>query len=331
MPATARLFLNLVEWDDDVDTRKCLREIARHIGEIDPAVRARVVSHHKLSQLALVPQWFRPALSLALHHVANRKFLPGTFLTGAFLSKEDEFRRLENAGVPIPRWEIIRPETRLDPASWGPYVVEKPAMGVRGANVRIRKTSRVRYVAPSDYPASHYGRSGPMIAQEFIYTGAWPESYRVITLFGETLVCYRQTSIGHGAALSSRWDFGSVGGINIVSNTKDMKAELVADPEVIALAESAHRAAFPGHPTLGFDIIRDVETKRLYVLEAHPQGSWLFSGDVGRQMQHDNAIDFISQFNAMKKAAEIIAKHAPRLASIATPFARPERDRAGQP
>ncbi|TAK49686.1 MAG: hypothetical protein EPO23_00145 [Xanthobacteraceae bacterium] len=321
-----RLFLNLVEWDDDVDTRKCLREIARYIRAINPNFHARAVPHHKLPQLALINQWFMPTLSLSLYHVAKRKFLPGTFLTGAFLSKQEEYQRLERAGVPVPKWQIIQPKTSLDPLSWGPYVVEKPTLGVRGANVRIRKTSRVKYVPPSEYPASHYGRSGPMIAQMFIYTGMWPTSYRVVTLFGETLLCYRQTSTGHGAALPTRWGFKALGGINIVSNTKDMKAELVADPDVIALAESVHRKVFPGHPTLGFDIIRDAQTKQLYVLETHPQGSWLFSGDVGRQMQHDNAVDFASQFKAMEKAAAIIAKHAPRLASIASPFFRRKLD-----
>jgi hypothetical protein len=257
--------------------------------------------------------------------VTGRKLLPGTFITGYFLPKHVEYRRLEAAAIPVPAWTLIEPDTRLNPATWGPYVVEKPSLGVRGANVRIRKTGRIAYVEPSSYPVGHYGRDGPMLAQKFVYTGPWPTSFRVITLFGEALLCYRQTSAGHGYPLSGRWRFRDTGGINIVSNTKDMKAELAGDADVIALAERAHRAAFPECPVLGFDIVRDFETGELFVLESHTQGSWLFSGDIGRQIQADNRIDFAGQFGAFEKAAGILARVAPRLAARSTPFLQQHR------
>ena len=113
-----------------------------------------------------------------------------------------------------------------------------------------------------------------------IYTGEWPTSFRVVTLFGEILLCYRQTS-SRGLPLTGRWDFRDTGGINITSNTKDMEAELVNDPAVTALAERSHREAFPDIPVLAFDIVRDHETGSLYVLECHAVGTWMFSGDAG--------------------------------------------------
>jgi hypothetical protein len=320
--------LNLVVWDGDPETAAGLRRIAGHIAKIDGGVRARVVPHHKFNQLALIPQWFRPSLSLSLYHVPDRKLLPGRFVTGYFLPKHEEYRRLEAAAIPVPAWTAIEPETRLDPATWGPYVVEKPALGVRGANVRIRKTGRVAYADPRSYPVGHFGRDGPMLAQKFVYTGPWPRSFRVITLFGEVLLCYRQTSTAHGQPLLGRSRFRDTGGINIVSNTKDMKAELADDADIIALAERAHRIAFPECPVLGFDIVRDVETGEVFVLESHTQGSWLFSGDVGRKMQADNHIDFAGQFGAFEKAAGVLARAARRLAARSMPL--PLRRRTGR-
>lgn len=312
--------LVLVAWDGRPKTWSDLRRIAELMPSIDPGVRATVVAHHKRSQLRLLPLWFRPTLSLAMIAQLGRKLLPGRFMTGLWMGKHGEYRRLDAAGIPVPEWTEIRPDMRLDPALWGPYVVVKPAIGRVGAFVRIRKTDGVRYRPPESFPADHYGRAGPMLAQRFIYTGEWPTSYRVVTLFGEVLLCYRQVSIGHGKPLASRWGFVAFGGTSIVSNTKDMKVELVEDAAVIALAERAHREAFGDLALLAFDIVRDSDTGNLFVLECHAHGTaWTFSSGAGRSIQAANGIDFESQFDAIPKAARILAQATRRLALVSPP------------
>ncbi len=317
-PGTSNLVL--VVWHDDPHVWSDLRRIAARVTQIDPGVRAFVVTHHKLDQLKLLPLWFQPTLSLLIPSMPERKLLPGRFMTGVRLHKIGEYARLDAAGIPVPKWTIIAPDIRLDPAVWGPYVVEKPSAGRVGANVRVRKTGRVRYAPPEFFSLGHYGRQGPMLAQRFIYTGHWPISYRVITLFGDTLLCYRQKSISHGYPLTGRWNFRETGGINIVSNTKDMIVNLVKDEEVIALAERAHRVAFQDVPVLAFDIIRDVETGELFVLECHAKGTWLFSADVGLSMQAANNVDFESQFDLIEKSARILARETRRRAAISWPL-----------
>jgi hypothetical protein len=99
-----------------------------------------------------------------------------------------------------------------------------------------------------------------------------------------------------------------------VSNTKEMTVELIKDDEVIALAERAHREAFPDFPVLSFDIIRDYETGALYVLECHAGGGWMFSSDIGLGIQARNAVDFNAQFDVFERAAAILAREAPRRA-----------------
>lgn len=317
-PGTSNLVL--VVWHDDPYVWSDLRQIAARVPQIDPSVRAFVVTHHKLAQLKLLPLWFQPTLSLLIPFMPKRKLLPGRFMTGVRLHKTGEYARLDAAGIPVPKWTVIAPDTRLDPAVWGPYVVEKPSAGRVGANVRVRKTGRVRYTPPEIFPSDHYGRQGPMLAQRFIYTGHWPVSYRVVTLFGDTLLCYRQKSISHGHPLTGRWNFQETGGINIVSNTKDMIINFVKDKEVIALAERAHRAAFQDFPVLAFDIIRDLETGELFVLECHAHGTWIFSAEVGLDIQANNHVDFESQFDLIEKSAQILARETRRRAAISWPL-----------
>lgn len=317
--ATRAVNLVLLAWDDHQGTQSRLARIAAGVMQFDPSIRAFVVANHRRHQLALLRRWFEPTLSVSLF-CATRKLLPGRFLTGTFLPKHLESARLDAAGIPVPQWCVITPGASFDPTTWGPYVVEKPSVGVRGAHVRVRKTARVRYVAPDARPPDHLSREGPMLIQRFVYTGPWPTSYRAVTLFGEVLLCYRQTSKGHGQPLRGRWAFRDTGGINIASNTRDMVIELANDDDVIALAERAHRQVFPHCPLLGLDIVRDAETGDLSVLECHTQGTWPFGSESGISLEASNNVDFESQFDAMGKAACILARETRRRAMVAAPW-----------
>lgn len=313
--------LVLVDWSDEPLIRTDLARIATRVSDVDRGIRAVVVRDRVCDQLKLMSMWLQPTLSVSMAYLGRRKLLPGRFLSGLLLYKPGEYRRMDQAGIPVPKWTIIAPDTQLDPAIWGPYVVEKPATGRIGAFVRVRRTTRVRYAPPESLPADHYGRQGAMLAQRFIYTGPWPTSYRVVTLFGQVLLCYRQvTKRGH--PLIGRWEF-KTGGISIVSNTKDMTIELMQDAEVIALAERAHREAFTDFPLLAFDIVRDAETGELFVLECHSgKGIWMFSLPRGIGIQAANKVNFESQFGATDKAAKILATQVRQSAASYVPFRR---------
>lgn len=309
-----RCGLVLVAWEDRAGTWADLRRVAREVAALAPQIDARVVGHHRGEQLRLLPLWLRPTLALSLIDKPSAKLLPGRFMVGRRLGKIGEYRRLDAAGMPVPRWTVIEPDTRLDPGEWGPYVVEKPSMGRLGAFVRIRRTGRVRYVPPATLPEGHYGRLGPMLAQTFVYTGEWPTSYRVVTLLGETLVCYRQVTQGRGTALVDRAQFRDSGGMSIVSNTTAMQVELAADSDVMALAERAHRTAFADIPILNLDIVRDAQTGALWILEVHAHGGWPFSSAMGLATQQQNGVNFESQFDGLSKAARVLVTQVPRLA-----------------
>ena len=298
-----------------------LEQIARYVEEIDPRINAVVLGEgfgHRLLHSYL---WLRPTLSVAMKRRGSPRLLPGRLLTSKPLMKSGEYRRLTEAGLPVPRWASITPDTVLDPSVWGPYVIEKPNYGALGAYVRIKRTSRVKYKHPGQLEAAHYGRRGGMLIQEFIYTGEWPESFRVTTLLGKAILCYHQVTVGRGNPLSGRWNHGKDGGPSIVSNTKDMKVTLVRDNEVISLCERAHRSTFPDIPLLGFDVIRDADSGKLYILECHAHGpTWPFSSETALGIQQKNGIDFVSQFDALKTCAKILADATPRLAARRFPY-----------
>jgi hypothetical protein len=257
---------------------------------------------------------FRPTLVVSPLFLHEPFFLRGRVCEGwRFDSKLRQYELLAKADVAVPRWTRITPETRLDPEEWGPYVVIKPDIGARGANVKIKRTGRVRY-APYEELREAPEDGGGLLAQRFVYTGRWPASYRVLTLFGEPLVSFRCEGNGAGyEPLETPKGFGG-GGISIVSNRKTSEYRLSAEPDVLALARRAH-AAISGPPLLGTDIVRDAAAGDLFVLECNPSGRVnALSGPSGRKIQQDHGLDFYGQFGALDVAAGVLAERTRALA-----------------
>ena len=130
--------------------------------------------------------------------------------------------------------------------------------------------------------------------QEFIYTGPWPVSYRVATLFGKAIWSWRVEASHERRALRGPdvfADGATGGGMSIVSTGQGCRFELNCEPDVIALAEQAH-GAFAEIPLLGVDIIREQPSGKLYVIEANSCGrTWHFSGTKGRAIQRQFGFD----------------------------------------
>jgi len=282
--------------------------IARQIGARAAEIRVFVVDTKEENWAD--PRFERGAPTLTVSPMPVKRFSPppGAVCQGHEFPKDEQYRRLAGLGVPVPDWTAISPDTALDPARWGPYVVVKPALGRKGAEIHVKRAGRVRYRPPESFPEDHPAHRAPLIAQRFIYTGKWPSNFRVVTFFGRTLLCWRCEAAHHHVPLHSRWDFKAKGGITVVSNKRDSSYALARDAEVIALAEKAH-AAFPEQPLLGTDIVRDAETGTLHVIECNPRGdAWLLSSDMGRMIEQANGLDFARQFGALDIAAETLIR-----------------------
>lgn len=281
-------------------------EVGRRIARLAPDIRTYVV-RTDLS-VSLATGWLRlaarPTVAVEMdrmkwfHPIRGRRL---THLKG--LGKLEEYRRLETAGCPVAPWIEITPDTRLDVAQWGAYVVVKPSRGGRGAFVRINRTGRVKYTPPDSLPDGHPGRRGPMIAQRFIYTGTWPVAYRVLTYFGRAVVCIRYVGPQAGAPIEGPDKFA--GGSNIVASVRGSHIDLCADAEVLSLARRVHTEAFPEVPSLGQDIVRDAVSGKLYVCEVNPSGkSWMLTSPGGQTIAREFGLDFHAQFGALDIIAE---------------------------
>ncbi|MFQ5625819.1 MAG: hypothetical protein ACE5FM_04105, partial [Methyloligellaceae bacterium] len=264
------------------------RTIAAAIAKKRPEITTFIVDTKELNWADAEQAAQAPTLTVS--PLPIKKFKPprGPIFEGYEWPKSQQYAWLRESGVAVPDWIEITPDLKLDPEEWGPYVVIKPDLGRRGAEIYIKRTGRVRYKPRTIISRHHPGSMGAMLAQRFIYTGRWAVNYRVVTLFSRALFCWR-CEIDHSfPPLNSRYDFRDGGGISIVSNKRSSRYTLAYDKDVIALAERVHDV-FPKQPLLGSDIVRDADSGELYVLEASPRGdAWLMSSDTGLEIQDAN-------------------------------------------
>ena len=76
-----------------------------------------------------------------------RRFNPprGPVFEGLEIPKSEQYERLRRDGINVPDWQEIGPGASFDPDQWGPYVVVKPDLGRCGREIKIKRTSRIKY------------------------------------------------------------------------------------------------------------------------------------------------------------------------------------------
>lgn len=273
--------------------------VARRVSDFDPSITAVVVRDEpcqKLPLAALPTLIFAPAL------LRHRPPLQGRIFSGCPLSKSEEYAALQKAGIAVPDWVMLGENDVPDLSRFDGYVVQKPNYGGLGAEVRLVRKGRVRW-RPITTRAT--GTSSSIIIQRFIFTGQRPVNYRVNTLFGKVLYSVKHVARSQHAELSGPDDLKSrkeVG--SIVASARGSEIEPCHDEEIIRLGEAAHQA-FPEIPLLGFDIVREMPTGRLYVLEANAIGYvWNFTA----RQPSEYGFSIEEQFDGVRKAAWILAE-----------------------
>jgi len=299
-------------------------KIADFIREIDPKIKTLVIGKRSQGVVKLAPLLARPTFGFSPVPLNKFHLLRGKLLTGQRLTKSQEYEVLDAAGFPVPKWKLINEGEDPDFSDFSPYVVSKPDTGMRGANVKIKRKSRMQPKAkPQEsverlttaVPEGRKTRTGyhinetRMLAQEFVYTGLWPVSYRVTTLFGQVIHSIRVEANQERKQLAGPEAFGKAGedGVSIVASGQGCTMTLNYDEEIIRLGETAH-AAFPEIPLLGIDIIREVPSGKLYIVEVNASGYvWHFSSPMGTNLQREFNFSLESQFDGLRKAAYILA------------------------
>lgn len=251
----------------------------------------------------------RPTVSVEFHRAKFTPCLRGkVFRQWRRGSKSDQYRVLEAAGISVPQWALVTPETRLDPVDWGDYVVEKPDRGARGAYVRVKRTGRVRYKDPETMEEDNPGRRAGMLVQHLIDTGPVPVSYRVKTFFGTPILALRYDGGREPWYKHDGQGQRKITGSSVVATGRGCRITFANETDLLDLGRRTH-AAFADLPVLGIDMVRDVSDGRLWVLEVNPEGdTWNFGCRGGHQLMKAAGLDFYKQFDALDRCAEALTE-----------------------
>lgn len=115
--------------------RSSLGIVAHAVRSINGDVHAFVLSPRRRHWPRPLLMALRPTLAVSFRPTRVR-LLRGTLFKGAIISKSQQYRALVHAGVPIPRWTALARDQVPDLSGFGRYVVVKPDLGTRGAEVK---------------------------------------------------------------------------------------------------------------------------------------------------------------------------------------------------
>ncbi len=262
----------------------------------------------------------RPSLVVSPSPLGEFEPERGRVLRGRTIAKDVQLKRLKEIGIPVPMWDILTPGTKLDPALWGPVVLLKP-LGYewtsKGLGMSLVPTEKLRYRPPEEYPPEHPGRHTPFLVQSFIDTGSHAGSYRVNTLLGAPLYSVFIELERPRIDLADLREETASEAIATNSSTVGTRQRWMADDkDVLDLARRCHDA-YPDVPLMGIDILRDVHTGRLYVLELNTASdTWHISSRFYAHFRNGEITQekMIAQFGAWDVAADALIEHTRRLA-----------------
>lgn len=280
--------------------------IKGHVEALAPDIAVFIASNSSRSPQVRKHAEKRPSLVFSPLRLLAFRPGRGRIYAGRPMSKLDEMRQLAAAGLPVPVFEEIRPDTALSPERYGRFAVVKPShpLASWGQGVELMRTEQVRYRPPSDFPADHPGRHAPFIAQAFVDCGR-AMTCRVLTLFGTPLFTYFRQST-KPLALDPAAERYATGDFMPEPETSD--AFVTREPDILALAKAAYDA-MPDIALQACDILRDKHGD-LHILEVNPGGgTWMFSSENAWGYKKRLGIDDLTApFDALRTAARLLVE-----------------------
>jgi hypothetical protein len=270
-----------------------IKPITYHPNELDPALQ-----HYPLLNLYLVnPRQVIPARGKTL-----------------FVERIDKFEQIKQykaAGIATPKtieYELGQPINRND---WGEHIFIKPCKGSFSENSFLIPTKYILDIKPYFEKLEIKEK---FIIQEFILTGINAISYRVLNFLGEAL-SFVSLTCPNPIYLPSNLD--EVFNNNTVQTNLE-KANSIRNfeynNEILNFSKKIFNV-FNEKPIQGTDIIIDIKTNKLLVLEANLGGnSWVFTKEDSGAYKQLGRHALLQQFNAFDVAANILIKKTHELA-----------------
>ena len=305
---------------------KDFEEIAGIVSRDNKRLNAFAVTVDQPASVIADKFWGNPTLTISFGDTGQFKPPRGIVLQNRSIHKYQQYVQFCLAGVNTPRTGDFTPRQEYLESDWGEFCILKPAdlgrMG-KGGSVRLQRTRRLVAFDPAQFPEDHVYRKSSLLVQSFVDTGLLAVNWRVLTLLGEPLYCFRSSSgierppldapdaIIEKAIIEPKHPEGKekVGYENLRA--------FVADAEVMDFARQVSRA-FPRIPLQGCDIVREAATGRLFILEVNPGGNtWHFSSPIfARQRGLLGGKEvFTRQLDAFAVAARVLAMRTEQLAA----------------
>ena len=299
-PSRNLVLVHTMGWQDVAD----FNTIKAHVEEMAPDIAVFIASNLIASSFTRRKAAARPTLVFSPLRLLKFKPDRGKIYEGQPMSKLIEMRRLSEAGIPVPHFEEIRPETVLSPDVYGPYVIVKPSYELAswGQGVELRRTEEVKYRPPADYSEEHPGRLGPMIAQKFIDCGS-AMTARVLTMFGMPLFTFCRQSTKPLALDPAQEVFKQS---DFMPSAPDLDCYATHDKDFLDFAAAAYRA-MPDVALQACDILHE-KSGNLYLLEINPGGgTWAFSNTSAEGYRKRLGIqDLAAEFDAFRTCARVL-------------------------
>ncbi len=243
----------------------------------------------------------------------------GTILRNEVLSKIEQQTIFRKHAIPAPPAAPFSFGLKLDPILFGDFVILKPLdimLQSKGEGIYVMRRARVEQLTAQSFASGHpIHRPFTYMVQKFIPTGDYAKSYRVSTYLAAVLYALIYQAKSPSPPLTSpdhvldTGDFTQKHDRSVVPGYED---------DVLELARKV-AAAFATIPLLAIDIIRDVRTSKLYVLEVNPGGNtWHFSSRMWaeRRQKEPELIEAMKkQFGAFDVAARALLESTHRLAT----------------
>lgn len=302
-------------------------EIAQEVQRLSPQTAIYIATPR--DRYDDVPTRWRGLPTLTIGMGVNLgSFLPprGALFQARAIPKLDQFARFRSMGIPTPETERFKPGHYYDEARWGEFVILKPlslGMTSSGSGVHLMRTRRLANIAGPAELALVVGNNAPVLVQSFIDTGENPTSWRILTLFGKPLFSMKFWSPLKRPSLTS--DDLAIESAIVETKHPELKKrfgmeelrELTVRQDILDFASQVSKA-FPNIPVQGIDIVEDLPTRTLHVLEINGGGNvWHISSPRSASTRKAGLTreKRISQLGAWRIAAEGLIDATNRLAS----------------
>jgi len=294
------------------------RKIARRIRKIDPSIDVLIFGNE--INPYQIPDHFlkQPLLTIYLVNPPPEDFKPQAGLLAVkSIGKIKEYEHFKAHNIPCLPIEEFKWGMVLDESIYGDWVVLKPQhIQSTGQDINMVPTAMIPKITLDDFPDNHLIRQDSYFVQKFVRTGARPTHYRA-NIFLDTVV-YSRSNTHRLNYPEYQSDLKILLSQTVASNDHhNREAKLEIDNEMNVFALNVAKT-FPSNPFFGVDMIRDDETKEIYVLEVNLGGNiWHFSSEISKKagfITSDVRKPMILQYNAWDRSAEALVRKTHELA-----------------